>query len=52
MKDGTNADMLWGAVSKLGSRDFRMGKPAFLIECGLFCKYITGKRKTQGTETS
>lgn len=27
MKDGTNTDMLWGAVSKLGSRDFRMGKP-------------------------
>jgi len=27
MKDGTNTDMLRGAVSKLWSGDFRMGKP-------------------------
>ncbi len=28
MKDGTNTDMPWGVVSRLRSRDFRMGKPA------------------------
>ena len=27
MKDGTNTEMLWGAVSKLRSRDIRMGEP-------------------------
>ena len=27
MKDATNNDMLWGDVSNLWSRDFRMGKP-------------------------
>ena len=27
MKDGTNTDMLRGAVSKRGSGDFRMGEP-------------------------
>ena len=31
MKDVTNDEMLWGAVSKLRSRDVRMGEPNRLM---------------------
>ena len=52
MKDGTNTDMLRGAVRKHGSGDFRMGKPNTSDRVLRFTEYIGKARKTQGTETS
>jgi hypothetical protein len=52
MKDGTNTDMLRGAVSKLWSGDFRMGKPTVRNGTGFISEYIGYKRQTRGTETS
>ena len=52
MKDGTNTDMLRGAVSKLWSGDFRMGKPTIRNGIVSITEYIGDRRQTQGTETS
>ncbi len=52
MKDGTNADMLRGAVSKLlPVEDFRMGKPTIRNGMVSLPEYIGYGRQTQGTET-
>ncbi len=52
MKDGTNTDMLWEAVSRLCTEDFRMGKPPARNGAGSFTEYIGRRRQTRGTETS
>ena len=52
MKDGTNTDMLRGAVSKLGSGDFRMGKPSICNGMESLPESIGQGRQTRGTETS
>ena len=52
MKDGTNTDMLRGAVSKLWSGDFRMGQPNIFDRILRYTEYIGVSRNTQGTETS
>lgn len=52
MKDGTNTDMLRGAVSKRRSEDFRMGKPPTFNGVGSNSEYIGIGRQTRGTETS
>jgi hypothetical protein len=52
MKDGTNTDMLRGAVSKLWSGDFRMGKPTVRNGTVSLPEYIGYWRQTRGTETS
>ena len=40
MKDVTNDDMLWVAVSKRLSRDFRMGEPSTSYVVLSTCEYI------------
>jgi hypothetical protein len=40
MKDATNSDMLRGAVSRLRSGDFRMGKPSWGNAQLLMSEYI------------
>ncbi len=48
MKDVTNDDMLRGAVSKLRSGDFRMGKPTIFNRIVLLPEYIGQVEAYQG----
>ena len=52
MKDVISCDKPRGAASKLGSADFRMGKPGTLKTCHPLAEYIGLGKLTRGTETS
>jgi hypothetical protein len=52
MKDGTNTDMLRGAVSKRRSGDFRMGEPTARNGAVSMSESIGHGGHTRGTETS